>query len=110
MQVRGTFGLPGRMGRTPAWEKCPCQECRAPRAVGLDHTCGRPFVAFWCLVMCDADQNTAAALSHLSGKLQRSAFAVSTLRGVEGPFDSTGVGQWFAARLRPQSNDAAVSG
>jgi hypothetical protein len=98
------------MGRAPAWEKCPDPECCAQRAVGLEHTCGRPFVAFWCLVIADADPDTAAALSHLSGKLQRSAFAMSTLRGVAGPFDATGVGQWFAARLRPQSNDAAVSG
>ena len=52
--------------------------------------------------------DTEEALSHPSGMLQRSAFTLCGLKGVAGPFDATGVGKWFAERLRPQTNAAAL--
>ena len=100
-EVHDVFHLPGRVGREPAWVKCV--ECGEGHARGYDHKCGAKFLAYWCV---DIDEAGVFTLGR--SKLQRSPLQMSSLHGVEGPFDATRAGRWFGERLRPQHNCPSV--
>ena len=92
--IHDAFRLPGRVGREPAWGRCA--ECGTNRPVSLQHRCGEPLRAFWCLDMdeCGLVQMDVHVLS-------RTPTSMRNVQGIVGPFDAAGVGAFFAARLKP---------